>query len=199
MENKIGQLILIRHGESDWNKANIFTGQTDVHLTKDGFRASEKFGLLISDKHIDKVFTSTLARSIETEVCMMSGSENCSTETIFYSDALNERDYGDFVGKNKSDEEKRIGKEEVFKLRRAWNYPVPNGETLKMVYERVIPYFLSEILPILKKGENVLIVSHGNTLRSLVKYIENISDKDIENVEMIFDEIIIYNLLLGRN
>ena len=194
MPSKIGKLIVVRHGESEWNKANMFTGKTDVHLTRKGFQVSEEMGTLIKDMEIHKVFTSTLARSIETEVCMMSGSKHCSAETIRYSSALNERDYGDYTGINKSEEEEKLGKEEVKNLRRAWNYPVPNGETLKMVYERVIPFFQQEILPILQSGENVLVVSHGNTIRSLIKYIEKISDEDIEKVEMPFNEVFIYEL-----
>lgn len=194
MQSKIGKLIIVRHGESEWNKANLFTGKKDVHLTGEGFRISESFGALIQDIKINRVFTSMQARSIETEVCMMSGRGNCCTENICYSSALNERDYGDYTGVNKLDEEKRIGKEEVGALRRAWDYPILNGETLKMVYERAVPFFMEEILPVLKTGENVLLVSHGNTIRSLIKYIEKISNEDIEKIEMPFSEVFIYDL-----
>ncbi len=194
MQNKIGKLIIVRHGESEWNKANLFTGRKEVHLTGDGFRASEALGALIKDIEIHRVFASMQVRSIETEVCMMSGAGNCCTENVCYSSALNERDYGDLTGMNKSDKEKEIGKEEYDSLRRAWDYSVPNGETLKMVYERSVPFLKEEILPVLRNGENVLIVSHGNTIRSLMKYIEKISDEDIEKVEMMFNEVVIYNL-----
>lgn len=194
MQNKIGKLIIVRHGESEWNKANLFTGKEDVHLTREGFKVAEELGTLIKDIKIHRVFTSMQARSIETEVCMMSGAGNCCTENVCYSSALNERDYGDFTGKNRVAIENEIGKEEVSALRRAWNYEVPNGETLKMVYERATPFLKEEILPVLRSGENVLIVSHGNTIRSLIKYIENISDEDIEKVEMPFNEVLIYDL-----
>ena len=194
MKNAIGKLIIVRHGESEWNKANLFTGKEDVHLTEKGFKTSEAFGTLIKDIEIHKAFTSTQSRSIETEVCMMSGGRGCSAENIYYSDALNERDYGDYTGTNKLEKEKEIGKEEAESLRREWDYPIPNGETLKMVYERAIPFFKEEILPVLKSGENVLVVSHGNTARSLLKYIEKISDEDIKEVEMPFNEVFIYNL-----
>jgi bisphosphoglycerate-dependent phosphoglycerate mutase len=194
MQNKIGKLIVVRHGESEWNKANLFTGKTDVHLTKEGFRISEEMGLLIKDITINKVFTSMLARSIETEVCMMSGNKHCTTETIRYCSALNERDYGDLTGTNKKDEEIKIGEKETRELRRGWDYPIPNGETLKMVYERAVPFFIAEILPVIQSGENVLIVSHGNTVRALLKYIEKISDEDIEKVEMPFNEVFIYEM-----
>nr|MBP6060882.1 2,3-bisphosphoglycerate-dependent phosphoglycerate mutase [Candidatus Paceibacterota bacterium] len=194
MSHKIGKLILVRHGESEWNKAGLFTGKQDVHLTRMGFKFSEEMGNLIKDIEVHKVFTSMQARSIETEVCMMSGGRHCSAETIRYSNALNERDYGNYTGLNKSDTEEAFGKTEVNSLRRAWDYPVENGETLKMVYERSVPFFKEEILPILRNGENVLVVSHGNTVRSLMKYIEKISDQDIEQVEMPFHEIFIYEI-----
>ena len=194
MQNKIGKLIIVRHGESEWNKADLFTGKKDVHLTGEGFKISESLGSLIKEIKINRVFTSMQARSIETEVCMMSGMGNCGTENICYSSALNERDYGDYTGVNKLDEEKKIGKEEMGALRRAWDYPISNGETLKMVYERAVPFFKQEILPVLKTGENVLVVSHGNTIRSLIKYIEKISDQDIEKIEMPFNEVFIYEL-----
>jgi bisphosphoglycerate-dependent phosphoglycerate mutase len=194
MQNKIGKLIVARHGESEWNKANLFTGKEDVHLTRKGFEVSEAMGEMIKDIEVHKVFASMQARSIETEVCMMSGSRHCSAETIHYSSALNERDYGSFTGKNKLEEEKLLGKEEIADLRRAWNHPVPDGETLKDVYERTVPFLKKEILPILNNGENVLIVSSGNAIRSLMKYMEKISDKDIEKVEMPFNEVLIYEL-----
>src|SRR3990167_4388781 len=178
MSTKIGKIIVERHGESEWNKANIFTGKTDVHLSADGFKVSEALGALIKDIEIHKVYTSTQARSIETEVCMMSGGGHCDAETIQYSSALNERDYGDYTGMKKSEKERELGTEEVTALRRAWDYPIPNGETLKMVYERAVPFFKQEILPVLKNGKNVLVVLHGNTARALAKYIERISDQD---------------------
>jgi bisphosphoglycerate-dependent phosphoglycerate mutase len=194
MQDHIGKLIIVRHGESEWNKAKLFTGKQDVHLTRDGFNASEALGAIIRDIEIHRVFTSMQARAIETEVCMMSGGEKCCTENVCYSSALNERDYGDYTGMNKGDTEKEIGKEDMDALRRAWDYPIPNGETLKMVYERSVPFLKQEILPVLKKGENVLVVSHGNTIRSLIKYIEKVSDEDIEKVEMPFNEVVMYEL-----
>src|SRR3989344_5239929 len=193
MQSKIGKLIAVRHGESEWNKVNLFTGKEDVHLSPAGFRMAGVMGALIKDIKIGRVFASMQVRSIETEVCMMEGPGQYCPE-VTHSSALNERDYGDFTGKNKLEKERELGKEGVRTLRRAWDYPIPNGETLKMVYERAVPFFLQEILPVLKKGKNVLVVSHGNTIRSLLKYMEKISDKDIEKVEMPFDEIFIYQL-----
>lgn len=192
-ENKIGKLILCRHTESEWNKKGIFTGKKDVHLSAEGFENAEAIGRLIQDIHINKIFTSAQVRSIETEVCMMNGVGEYCTGTI-HSCALNERDYGIYTGTSKEDQKERVGEEGYLSLRRGWEYPVPGGETLKMVYERVVPFFKSEVLTFLNQGKNVLIVSHGNTLRALMKYIENISDTDIEKVEMLFNEILIYDL-----
>lgn len=194
MQDKIGKLILVRHAESEWNKEHLFTGKKDVHLTGAGFEQSEMLGALISDIAIDRVFTSTQARSIETEVCMMSRARHCTQETIRFSSDLNERDYGDYTGLNKVEEEAKIGHAEMEEIRRGWDVPVPHGETLKMVYGRAVPFFRAEILPVLNNGENVLIVSHGNTIRALMKYIEKISDEDIAHVEMPFKEVFIYEV-----
>ena len=193
MENKTGKLIVVRHGESEWNKANLFTGKTDVHLSPAGFRMAGAMGALVKDIKINRVFASMQIRSIETEVCFMEGTGQYCPK-VSHSSALNERDYGDFTGTNKTEQEKVLGKEEVKDLRRAWDHPIPNGETLKMVYERVVPFFQQEILPILNQGHNVLVVSHGNTIRALMKYIEKISDENIEKIEMPFDEIFVYDI-----
>ncbi len=193
MENKTGKLILCRHAESEWNKKNIFTGKTDVHLSDEGYKDSEIIGSMIEDIHIDKIYTSSLVRSIETQVCMMNGVGQYCPETIHASE-LNERDYGIYTGMSKEEQLAKVGKDEWLKLRRSWDYPVPDGETLKMVYERAVPFFTKEVLPFLNEGKNVLMVSHGNTNRALMKYIENISDEGIGNVEMPFNEVFIYEL-----
>lgn len=191
--NKKGKLIIVRHTESEWNKLGLFTGKEDVHLSADGFKMSNNMGSLIRDIHISRVFTSMQARSIETQVCMMNGSGQYCPEVV-HSSALNERDYGIYTGLSKEDQKEKLGEEGYKELRRSWDFPVPEGETLKMVYEREIPFFKQEILPILNKGKNVLIVSHGNTIRALLKYIENLTDEDIENTEMLFNEVIVYEL-----
>lgn len=193
MENKIGKLILCRHAESEWNKKNIFTGNSDVHLSEKGFKNAEAIGALIRDIHINKVFTSAQIRSIETEVCMMNGTGAYCANTI-HANELNERDYGIYTGTSKEENLKEKGEKEYIELRRGWDYPIPGGETLKMVYERVVPFFKEEILPVLRQGRNVLVVAHGNTDRALVKYIEKIDDKEIESVEMPFNEIFLYDL-----
>lgn len=98
------------------------------------------------------------------------------------------------TGKNKYEVEKQVGKEEFMRLRRSWDYPPPNGESLKMVYERVVPYYETEILPHLKEGKNILIAAHGNSLRALIKYLDHISDEDIPNLEFATGSIYIYQI-----
>jgi 2,3-bisphosphoglycerate-dependent phosphoglycerate mutase len=105
-----------------------------------------------------------------------------------------ERNYGDFTGMNKWEVEKQMGKEEFMKLRRGWDYPIPNGESLKDVYDRVIPYYKENILPKLKGGKNIIVSSSGNALRSLVKYLEEVSDEDISKVEIAPGEVYVYQI-----
>ncbi len=193
METKMGKLVVVRHAESEWNRLGLFTGKQDVHLSSAGFEMSNNMGTLIRDIHLEKIFTSMQVRAIETQVCMMNSKGQYCPE-VTHSSALNERDYGIYTGINKKEKELEMGVNTITALRRGWDFPVPEGETLKMVYERVIPFFKQEILPILKQDKNVLIVSHGNTTRALMKYLEDISDVEIESIEMPFNEILIYNV-----
>lgn len=190
-----GKLILIRHQESEWNKLGRWTGHRDIHLTPLGFDRSNKFGLYIKDLNISihKAFASMQVRSIETLSCILNTCELYDIPTK-HAVELDERDYGDYTGNNKWEMEKELGEEDFLKIRRSWNYIPPNGESLEKVYSRVVPYFQKEILPLINNGENVLVVGHGNSLRSLLKYIENISDEKIANTEFDFDEVIIYDL-----
>ena len=189
----MGKLIIARHHESEFNKLGLWTGWRDSHLTDYGFQKSTEMGDCIKDIHIDFAFASMEVRSIETLASMLEeiGEYHIPEE---HSEALDERSYGDYTAKNKWEMEKLLGEENWDKVRRDWDYPVPNGETLKMVYERAVPFFLKEVLPKVKEGKNVLVVAHGNSLRALMKYIENISDEEISNVEMPFGAVIIYDL-----
>ncbi|MEK7579447.1 MAG: 2,3-bisphosphoglycerate-dependent phosphoglycerate mutase [Patescibacteria group bacterium] len=188
-----GKLILTRHHESEWNKLGKWTGTRDRHLTEYGFEKSGDMGLLIKDIKVDYAFASMQVRSIETLSCMLNVCERFEVPTE-HSAALNERDYGDYTGKNKNEMEKLLGEEEFKKLRRGWNYPIPNGESLKDVYNRAVPYFLEHIAPRAKENKNILVVAHGNSLRALIKYIENISDEGVEELEVPFGSIIIYEI-----
>lgn len=190
---KRGKLIVARHQESEWNKLGLWTGSKDVHLTEYGFRISEDMGVLIEGIHIDKAFASTQIRSYETLLGLEEKAHDLDVPVEF-SSSINERDYGDYTGKNKWDEEKVLGEEKFQSVRRDWDCPIPNGETLKMVYERVVPFYKDRILPLILEGKNILVVSHGNAIRALIKYIESISDEEIKNVEMIFECILLYEV-----
>ncbi len=194
-EKKIeyGKLLIVRHHESEWNKLGIWTGSRDVHLTEYGFRKSEEMGELIRGIKIDKAFASTQIRSYET-LLGMEEKVNELDLPVEFSSALNERDYGDFTGKNKWEMKEKFGDEQFECIRRDWNCPIPNGETLKDVYERVVPYYKEKILPLILEGKNILIVSHGNAIRAMMKYIENIADEDIRKVEMIFGCVLMYDI-----
>lgn len=191
---KMGKLIIARHHESEWNKLGKWTGVTEVHLSPEGFEGAKEMGKLISNFHFDNIFTSTQIRAHETlENIMITA--NISLDTpIEKAKELNERDYGDYTGKNKLEIKDILGEVEFKKLRRGWDVAISNGESLKMVYERAIPYYLNKILPLIKGGKNVLIVAHGNSIRSIIKYIENISDEGISDVEMPFGSFLVYDL-----
>ncbi len=189
----MSKLIIARHHESEWNHLGLWTGKRDRHLTEYGFAKSTEMGKLVKGIQIDRAFASMQVRSIETLSCILEALELYSVPTE-HSAALNERDYGDYTGKSKWDMEKAVGDEIWNKIRREWDYPVPNGETLKDVYNRAVPFFMQSIVPHLNQGENVLVVSHGNAIRALVKYIENIPDEKVKDVEMLFGGILIYEL-----
>ena len=191
--SQMGKLIIARHHESEWNKLGKWTGLRDRHLDDYGFKKSNEMGLLIKDIPVDCAFASMLVRSIETLSCMLEVRDHFEVPTE-HSAALDERDYGDYTGKNKWDMEKLLGEEEFQKVRRGWDCPIPHGETLKMVYARAVPFFLDKILPLVKTGKNVLVVAHGNSLRAIVKYIERISDEGIASVEIPFGSVTIYDL-----
>lgn len=189
----IGKLIIARHHESKWNKLGVWTGSRDIGLTQHGKEMSIKMGALIKDTRMDYAFASLQVRSLETLTMMLeaSGQPNIPIER---SSALNERDYGDYTGKNKLEMKKLLGKEEYDRVHREWDCPIPRGETIKMVYERAVPYYKNVILPVLLAGKNVLMVSHGNAIRALMKYIENIPDKEVRNLEMLFGSVIVYGV-----
>ncbi len=188
----MGKLIIARHCESEWNKAGRWTGTRDRHLTEYGFKKSEEMAQLLKDTHIDYAFASMQVRSIETLASMLNVCEQYNVPTE-HARELNERDYGDYTGKNKWEMEDSIGEEEFKQLRRGWDHPIPNGESLKMVYDRVVPYYLSHVVPKVQEG-NVLVVAHGNSLRALIKYIERVSDEGVAELGMPFGTLIFYDI-----
>ncbi len=189
----MGKLLLVRHHQSEWNKLGKWTGLHDCHLDPYGVEKAGDMGALIKDVRIDNAFTSALTRTKETLTCMLDAGA-CTPSSTENVAAFNERDYGDYTGKNKFEMKEILGDEEYKKLRRGWDYEVPNGETLKAVYERVVPFYLENILPLVREDKNVLAVAHGNSLRALIKYIEKISDEGIADVEMPFGAIVIYEV-----
>ena len=186
-------LILVRHGESEWNKSGIWTGWTDIPLSEKGKEEARIAGERSKNFSIDLAYTSPLIRAKQTldEIKNVLSLEDLFT---IENQALTERNYGIYTGKNKWDVQKELGEEKFQKIRRGWDSPIPSGETLKDVYNRVVPYYESEILPKLKMGKNVLIVAHGNSLRALVKYLENMSDEDVEKLEIPTGESKVYTV-----
>ena len=177
-------LILIRHGQSEWNALNQFTGWKDPDLTATGIKEAHNAGKTINNLKInfDLVFTSSLIRAQNTaEIILKEINQSLST---IKNKALNERNYGDLAGLNKDDARKRWGDEQVHVWRRSYDIPPPGGESLKNTGERVLPFFMKEILPHVCEGKNVLVAAHGNSLRSLIKFLDNISDEDIVKLEI---------------
>lgn len=189
----MAHLILIRHGQSEWNKTGQWTGWTDIPLSDQGREEAKRAGQLLKGYHVDAAFTSLLSRANETLTIVLS--EIGQTNTPITKDkALNERNYGDYTGKNKWDIQKEVGEEQFLAIRRGWDVPIPNGETLKDVYNRVVPYYQSTILPLLKDEKQVLIAAHGNSLRALIKYLEQVSDEGISQIELATGEVYIYDI-----
>ena len=203
------KLVLLRHGESVWNKENRFTGWTDVDLSENGVKEAENAGKLLKEKGytFDVSFTSVLKRANKTLEIVLK--EMNLDIPIYYSYRLNERHYGALQGLNKDEMRKKFGEEQVHIWRRSYDvrppeltkederYPgndpkykdltpeeLPLTECLKDTLERVLPYYNNEIKKHLENKENVLVVAHGNSLRSIIKYLENISDADIMSVEI---------------
>ena len=177
-------LILIRHGQSEWNALNQFTGWKDPDLTAKGIEEAHNAGRIINNLKInfDLVFTSALIRAQNTaEIILKEINQPLST---IKNQALNERNYGDLAGLNKDNARKRWGNEQVHIWRRSYDIPPPGGESLKDTGERVLPFFMNEILPHVCEGKNVLVAAHGNSLRSLIKFLDNISDEDIVKLEI---------------
>ncbi|MEN9407527.1 MAG: hypothetical protein RLZZ455_743 [Candidatus Parcubacteria bacterium] len=186
-------LILIRHGLSEYNKLGIWTGWEDPELAPEGITEAIQAAETIRDLPLDHGFTSTLKRHKATLALVKQTLGNTSLP-VTEDQALTERNYGTYTGKNKWEVKKEIGDIEFQKLRRGWDYPIPEGESLRQVYERVVEYYQRVILPEILQGKNVIISSSGNALRSLVKYLEHISDEDIASLEIATGEVYVYSL-----
>lgn len=179
----MAKLVIVRHGQSKWNKANRFTGWVDVDLTEEGVKEAERAAELLKGYKFDEAFTSVLIRATRTLDIIL---ENIGQKNIPVTkdQKLNERMYGDLQGKNKDDARKEFGKEQVHIWRRSYDVAPPGGESLKDTAERVLPYFEEQIVPKLKKGENILISAHGNSLRALIMKLESLKPEEIVGVEI---------------
>ena len=205
----MSQLILLRHGQSMWNKANIFTGWVDVPLSLEGIEEALQAGQTLADTPIDSIFTSVLMRAQQTAMLAMTHhssnkipvtiqndqalqdkstiySKKALSNTIpTYTDwRLNERYYGELQGANKAETIEKYGKEQVHIWRRSFDISPPAGESLKTTAERTLPCLFERIEPELKQGRNCLVSAHGNSLRSIIMHIENISPEDITGLEI---------------
>jgi 2,3-bisphosphoglycerate-dependent phosphoglycerate mutase len=188
-------LVLVRHGQSEWNLKNLFTGWKDVDLTPQGVAEAKKAGEKLKARGIkfDVAFTSALQRAQKTLDLVLA--EMGEREIpIFKDQALNERDYGDLVGLNKDEARKKWGEEQVLKWRRSYDIAPPGGESLKDTVARALPYFVQEILPRVLRGERTLVSAHGNSLRALVMVLERLSPEGILKRELATGAPILYRL-----
>tara|TARA_B100000401_G_scaffold232549_1_gene157453 strand:+ start:847 stop:1473 length:627 start_codon:yes stop_codon:yes gene_type:complete len=193
MKNK-NFLVLVRHGQSEWNAKNLFTGWKDPDLTNDGTKEAINAGSLIKQKDIQfsMMFTSALKRAQITGQIILNNIKQTDIK-IEKNQALNERDYGDLSGLNKDDARKKWGEEQVHIWRRSYDVPPPGGESLKDTAERVLPYFNNFILPKIMQGKNILVAAHGNSLRSLVMQLDNLSKEEVITLEIPTGAPIIYS------
>ena len=187
-------LVLVRHGQSEWNAKNLFTGWKNPDLTSDGKKEAINAGSLIKERNIQfsMMFTSALKRAQITGQIILDGIEQPDIEVV-KDEALNERDYGDLSGLNKDDARKEWGEEQVHIWRRSFDVPPPGGESLKDTAERVLPFFNSSILPKIIEGKNILVAAHGNSLRSLVMQLDDLSKEEVVALEIQTGAPIIYS------
>lgn len=224
MEEKKACLVLMRHGESLWNKENLFTGWVDIPLSEKGVQEAIEGGKKIAHIPFDVIFTSTLVRAHMTlflamlqhaskkiPVIIHEGKNKQALWSKIYSEKalntliptftswhLNERMYGALQGKNKLEMADEFGKEQVHIWRRSFDVAPPEGESLKMTAKRTVPYFKRKILPYLKEGKNVFIPAHGNSLRSIVMYLDKLSGEEVTKLELATGNPIIYYFENGK-
>ena len=178
-------LVLIRHGQSLWNAENRFTGWTDIDLSKKGEKEAKEAGEKLENVAFDVVHTSALMRAQRTAEIIIKHNKISKDIPTYKDERLNERHYGSLQGLNKTETAEKYGAEQVHIWRRSFDISPPDGESLKMTAERTLPYFKEDVLRHLNEGKNVLISAHGNSLRSIVMYIENISKEDIVKLEIL--------------
>ncbi|HWJ88201.1 MAG TPA: 2,3-bisphosphoglycerate-dependent phosphoglycerate mutase [Pelagibacterium sp.] len=190
-----GTLILVRHGQSEWNLENLFTGWRNPGLTEQGVAEARRAGQALKAKNLvpDAYFTSALSRAQRT-LDLMLEEMSITDLTIVRDHRLNERDYGDLSGLNKDDAREKWGDEQVHIWRRSYDVPPPGGESLKDTAARVLPYYAAAIEPLVKAGKTVLVTAHGNSLRALVMKLENLDEEAILSREIATGAPIIYGI-----
>ena len=213
-------LVLVRHGESRWNIDNRFTGWVDVPLSEVGISEALICAKMVEGLELDVAFTSKLERAQETLLLILARQDytgiflheskkrkkwslhphrfEAHEIPIYSSDRLNERYYGKLQGMDKGQARKRFGEDQVFKWRRSWDIAPPSGESLQDTYRRTIPYFKNAVMPQVRRGKNVIVSAHGNSLRAIIKYLDRISDADIPNLELPTGKPILYRWKKGK-
>ncbi|MGV8139829.1 MAG: 2,3-bisphosphoglycerate-dependent phosphoglycerate mutase [Mangrovibacterium sp.] len=217
------QLVLIRHGESMWNKKNVFTGWVDVPLSTNGIDEALRAGDRLSGIAFDVVYTSVQVRAVQTAMIALARNKSNKTPVVVHTEGkmaewtgiysegmkmniipvyrdwhLNERYYGELQGKDKTETAETYGKEQVHLWRRSYDVPPPKGECLRDTAERTIPFFTEKILKDLEEGKNVLVSAHGNSLRSIVMYIENLSREEVLDLEIPTGSPILFDFKDGK-
>ena len=188
-------LVLVRHGQSQWNEKNLFTGWKDPGLTAKGVEEAKSAGIQLRTEgfQFDVMFTSDLLRAQKTGEIILK-ELGVTNLPVVKNQALNERDYGDLSGLNKDEAREKWGDEQVHIWRRSFDTPPPGGESLKGTAERVLPYFKKEILPQLLEGKNILIAAHGNSLRSLVMELDHLTKEEVIKLEIATGDPIYYEI-----
>jgi 2,3-bisphosphoglycerate-dependent phosphoglycerate mutase len=188
-------LVLVRHGQSEWNLKNLFTGWRDVDLTEKGIEEARAAGrrLKAQGLRFDVAFTSALVRA-QRSLDLVLEEMGQTGITVLMDQALNERDYGDLSGLDKNEARKKWGEEQVRIWRRSYDVAPPGGESLKDTAARVLPYYIQDVLPRVLRGDNVIVAAHGNSLRALVMVLERLSPQEIVAREIATGVPLIYRL-----
>ncbi len=219
----MGKLVLVRHGQSLWNLKNVFTGWVDVPLTAKGIEEAQKAGETLSDITFDAIYTSVQVRALETAMIIMAYNKSSKTPVVIHTDGemhdwgkiynpameedkipvirdwhLNERYYGELQGLNKAETAEKFGAEQVHQWRRSYDVPPPKGECLKDTAERTIPFFKEHIFSRLEKDENILVSAHGNSLRSVVMFLDKLNEEEVLKLEIPTGKPIIYTYKDGK-
>lgn len=194
--NKMNLLILVRHGLSEWNKLNIFTGWHDPGIIEEGWVGAWSAGRLLKDAgiSIDTAFQSDLLRAQQTLQGVLEGYGNKVNVPTTTAWQIKERDYGDLAKKNKDEIRKQFGDEQFLKWRRSYSGRPPGGESLEDCTNRVLPYFQEEILPKAAEGKNVVVAAHGNSIRSMIKFLDQLDGDTIATVEIPWTIPIIFEI-----